>query len=174
MRCPKNQDLYGQYYSVNICGINFSDILLGQQLKKKILQKQFHNSEKYQAISAAYENHKSQFDNVYTDEHFFILASFQDNITGREMEVNTGGKGLAEIVGELEKCVYVYDCYVMTGDKAIFFQPEFLEIDHNGWISFNGENDFINCRPVEGIISSSDTKLCGTGYNLTLVYKRSD
>ncbi len=169
----KKGDLDGQYYSINICGVNFSDVLLGQPLKKKIIEKQFQDSKKYEDIAKAYENHKEMFDNNYTDEHFFVLASFQDNISGREMEINTGGRGLAEIVGELEKRVDVHECYVMTGNKVVFFQPDNLEIDDNGWISFNKEKDFIKCKPSYNVTTYSDTNLCGTGYNLTLIYKRS-
>ena len=162
-----------EYYSVSICVLNFSDILLGEQVKKKIVSNQFQMSERYEGITHAYNSHKNFFDNRYTEDHFFILASFQDEISGRCEESNTGGKGLTELVREIEKCVDEYECYVLTGNSVIFFHPDCLEIDNDGWISFNVEKDFTNHQPDGKIISYSDTDLGGTGYNLSLIYKRS-
>lgn len=170
----KKGDENGKYYSVNICVLNFSEILLGEQVRNKIMSRQFENSERYEGIEKAYKQHKKMFDESYTEEHFFMLASFQDKISGRYEETETGGRGLAEIVKELEQSVDEYECYVLSGKKVIFFHPESLELDDNGWISFNLEKDFFGHRPAANVISYSDTDLGGTGYNLSLVYRRSE
>lgn len=169
----KDGDETGDYYSVNICVLNFSDILLGEKVKKKILSKQFHDAAIYKGIENAYIKHKQMFDDRYTEDHFFMLASFQDKISGRCEETNTGGRGLAEIVKELEQSVDEYECYVISGSKGIFFYPENLDVDGNGWISFNRKKDFVNFQPEHNVVTYSDTDLGGTGYNLSLIYRRS-
>lgn len=160
------------YYAVNICVLNFSDILLGDQLKEKMQNANIVVNNRYSDIVTAYNNHKKQFDKDYTDEHFFALSSFQDRISGRADQINTGGRGLAEIVGELEKRVSDYECYVMFGNKIIFFHSDCLDVDSNGYIAFNTQHDFVEKRPEKKVVSYSSTNLCGTGYNLSLIYKK--
>ena len=96
----------------------------------------------------------------------------QNCISGRENEYETGGKGLTEIVRELELNSMHHECYVLFGNKIIFFEPEFLEIDKNSCISFNKVKDFLYSKPCDEAIGTSNTYLEGTGYNLTLVYKK--
>lgn len=169
----KTGDEHNDYYAVNICVLNLSDILLGEKVKHKITNKNYHAQDiRYNELYSIYNKHKQFFDKDYTEDHFFMLASFQNDITGRDDETNTGGKGLAEIVCELENTVDQYACYVLSGDNAIAFYPHTLEIDDSGWISFNKEKNFIN-KPDTDVILHSDTYLPGTGFNLTLIYKRS-
>ena len=168
----KDEEMDQGYYAVNICVLNFSDILLGDQLKKKMQDANVVTNDRYLDIVTAYNNHKKQFDEYYTDEHFFALSSFQDKISGRAYQINTGGRGLAEIVGELEKRVSEYECYVMFGNKVIFFHSDCLDVDSKGYIAFNTQHDFVEKRPEKKVISYSPTNLCGTGYNLSLIYKK--
>ena len=169
----KKGDEIGEYYAVNICILNFSNILLGEKVKNKILNSDYsEKGEQYKKIYDAYTIHKQLFDKTYTEEHFFLMASFQNEISGRDFETETGGKGLAEIVGELEKTVDQYSCYVLSGKNGIAFHPNTLEIDQNGWISFNCKKDFLNHRPDKEVVLYSDTYLPGTGYNLSIVYKK--
>ena len=128
---------------------------------------------RYADILEAYKYHINLFNQNYSEKHFFALASFQDKISGRASARNTGGRGLAEIVRELEKRVDVYECYVLSGDKVIFFHPDCLETDNRGYITFNTKNDFIYGKPDSKVVSYSSTNLCGTGYNLASIYKRS-
>lgn len=172
----EKKDDNGFYYSVNICVLNFSDILLGEKVKNKILHLDSNiiKSSRYKNLVKGYYNHQSFFNNYYTEDHFFMIASFQNEISGRDFETNTGGKGLTEIVKEIENTATVYSCYMLSGNKGISFIPETLEIDTEGWISFNREGDFINIRPDNDVIIQSDTFIPGTAYNLSLVYKRSE
>ncbi len=168
----KKGDEKGSYYSVNICVLNFSNVLLGEKVKNKILNNYSEKNDRYSALSSAYNRHKCYFDDYYTEEHFFIMSSFQDEISGRVSETETGGKGLAEIVKELENTVDTYSCYVLSGKKGLAFKPETLEIDDEGWISFNRKRDFVFCKPEHSILLYSDTFIPGTGYNLSLIYKK--
>ena len=162
-----------EYYSINICVLNFSNILLGDQLKEKMCDDSIMKYNRYADILEAYKYHINLFNQNYSEKHFFVFFSFQDKISGRASARNTGGRGLAEIVRELEKRVDVYECYVLSGDKVIFFHPDCLETDNRGYITFNTKNDFIYGKPDSKVVSYSSTNLCGTGYNLALIYKRS-
>lgn len=168
----KKNDKENEYYAINICALNFSSIILGDALKNKLRDGQASLNLRYSQIKKAYESHKQFFDRYYMEEHFFSLASMQNNISGRENEYETGGRGLAEIVKELELNSNDYKCYVLFGNKVIWFEPEYLNLDCNNFISFNKNKDFLYSRPSNKIIGSSDTYLEGTGYNLTLVYKK--
>ena len=119
-----------EYYSINICVLNFSNILLGDQLKEKMCDDSIMKYNRYADILEAYKYH---------------INLFNQN----------------------------YECYVLSGDKVIFFHPDCLETDNRGYITFNTKNDFIYGKPDSKVVSYSSTNLCGTGYNLALIYKRS-
>lgn len=170
----KHGDDSNLYYSVNLCVLNFSDIFLGDTIKEKVENKQYRNSLRYEKLKEAFEIHKSFFDNDYNEKKFFMLTAFQNRITGRVNEIETGGKGLSQLIRELEDKAEVHNCYVMSGNDVIIFRPEFLEYDDDGWIGFNKNNDFLNERPDKSVLKFSDTFLNGTAYNLTLIYRRLD
>lgn len=170
----KGNDKKKEYYAINICVLNFSCIILGDALERKLCSGQLPLKSRYVQIINAYECHKKYFDKKYSKEHFFSLASMQNNITGRENEFETGGKGLTELVKELELNSTDYDCYVLFGNNIISFEPEFLDNDSNNFISFNKQKDFLHLKPDKRILGFSDTYLDGTGYNLTLVYKKGE
>ena len=170
----KKDDEENEYYAINISALNFSSILLGDALKDKLINCELPPNSRYDLIKNAYTCHKKFFDRKYSEEHFFSLASMQNSISGRENEYHTGGKGLTEIVKELEVNSMHHECYVLFGNKIIFFEPEFLDVDSNHFISFNNDKDFLYSKPCDNAIGLSNTYLEGTGYNLTLIYiKRS-
>lgn len=168
----KRDDPDGVYYSVNICVLNFSDIFLGDTLREKIMKKKYKDSNRYEDVANAYETHKSFFNFKYTEEHFFMLTAFQNKISGRENETETGGVGLNEMICEVEKRADTHNCYVLSKNKVICFLPEYLVNNLEGWVGFNKEHDFLNSRPSTNSIYDSDTFLTGTGYNLSLIYRR--
>ena len=163
-----------KYYSVNICALNFSDICLDDIVREKIVTKNFKDEERYIKVSHAYNKHKQFFDDDYTDDHFFMLAAFQNKISGRKTITESGGVGLYEMISAIEKSADRHDCYVLSKDKVISFHPKLLVSNSDNWVGFNKEQDFLNARPDPQSISCSDTYLTGTGYNLTLIYRRCD
>lgn len=168
----KQDDPNGVYYSVNICVLNFSDIYLGDTLREKILKRKYKSSNRYEDVANAYERHKVFFNFKYTEEHFFMLTAFQNKISGRENETETGGIGLNEMICEVEKRADTHNCYVLSKNKVICFLPEYLVNNPEGWVGFNKEQDFLNKCPDPNSIYDSDTFLTGTGYNLSLIYRR--
>ena len=170
----REDDSSGSYYSVNICVLNFSDICLGDKIKEKMKNKKYRHSERYKKLWNAYEKHTPYFDEKYTEDCFFMLAAFQNRISGRIDETETGGKGLPELIQELESKAENHNCYVMSGRRVIMFHPDYLEYDADGWIGFNRSNNFLCDPPDKSVIWDSDTFINGTAYNLTLIYRRQD
>ncbi len=170
----KRSDPDNTYYSVNISVLNFSNIFLGDTLQEKIQKQGYRTASRYVTLAKAYERHKNFFDTEYTEEHFFMLSAFQDEISGRDNVTETGGTGLYEMIREVEKRADTHNCYVLSKDKIIRFWPEFLLCDSQGWVGFNEQSDFLKERPDKKSLTSSDTYLTGTGYNLSLIYRGND
>lgn len=170
----RRSDPTGKYYSVNICVINFSDICLGDKIKHKIINKEYKDASRYNEVNKAYDYHKKYFNDRYTENHFFMIAAFQNEISGRNHETETGGKGLTELIRELERQTEDHNCYVLSGTDVLLFLPECLEYNENDWVGFNESKDYLGKEPEKRVISDSHTYLCGTGYNITLIYRRND
>lgn len=163
------------YYAINMVVINFSDKELNHDIKKKINNCEYENSERYNLVTTAYNNHKKYFKkDCYEIDDFFNLASFQHEISGREYETESGGKGLTDLIKSLEDKAESHCCYILSKNKGIKFEPQYLKYNEDNWIGFNEENNFIDKIPDESIILRSNIDFLGTGYNFTLVVKKED
>lgn len=168
------QDEQHIYYVVNIVVLNFSDKLLGADITQKIKQKFFDKSKRYHDVSDAYDYHKKFFDKGYTEEDFFNITVFQDRISGRKNEENSGGTGLTELIYLLEKNAKFHHCYILSGDKGIAFEPDFLEYNSEEWLGFNKSKDYLGNIPDKDVLIRSDTFFPGTAYNFTFVRKKGE
>lgn len=168
----RDDDETGKYIAVNTVVLNFSPKCLGHDIKEKVRNHYYKESARYDAIQEAYENHKQHFDKNYDEQDFFNVVSFQDLITGRKGDTQTGGTGLTQLIKSLGKNAAEHSCYVLSGNRGIAFYPELLEYNADNWIGFNQQKNFIDHIPDEKVIFRSPTQLCGTGYNFTLVYRR--
>ena len=162
------------YCCVNICVLNFSNTCLDDIVREKIVSENYKGEERYQKVFKAYDKHKKFFDDDYTDEHFFMLAAFQNKISGRKEITKSGGVGLYEMISAVEKSAHKHNCYVLSKDKVIQFFPQLLVSNMDNWVGFNKEHDFLNTPPDMKSIGWSNTYLMGTGYNLTLIYRSCD
>ena len=97
------------------------------------------------------------------------ITSFQDRITGRPNDVNSGGTGLTSLIKSLEENSDSHYGYVLSGSRGINFRLEYLKYNDDGWIGFNGTNDYLNQIPSEDVLLKSPTYIQGTAYNFTLV-----
>lgn len=158
------------YYGINITIINFSDRLLGDSISEKITTTEILNK-KHLKLLDAYKVHRKSFSKNYLKEDFYNIASFQHKISGRMSNESTGGTGLTKLINRLEKYSDAYFCYVITGDRAIFFLHEYLSYNEEEWIGFNEENDFLNNIPNEDILGTSKINMPGTAYNLNFILK---
>lgn len=166
----------GQYYAINIVILSFSNILLGDEIKEKVLNTRF-GTERYTDLRLAYRNHESMFGNSsspYKEEHFWDIAALQDKISGRKDNSPTGGTGLTVLINSLQKEAENNLCYVMSGDKLIIFKKELIKYDKQMWLGFNKENDFFNYPPDNSALTSSKVWIPGTAYNLNFVMKKEE
>lgn len=161
-----------EYYAVNTVVLNLDEKKLSNNIREKVKNKYFGNSQRYQMVTDAYNNHKRFFDKHYNEEDFFNVVAFQDEISGRKYENQTGGTGLTQLIKSLETDADDHGCYVLSGNQGLFFRPELLEYNEDRWLGFNKQKDFINKRPDELVILRSNAYLRGTAYNFTLIYRK--
>lgn len=166
----KTGDEDGIYYSVNVSVLNFSDKFIWDNLKEKIVAKKYNESPRYEKLEKAYCFHKGKFDDVYDEDYFFMISTFQNEISGRPNQTETGGKGLTELLTEIG--ANENDGYLLSGNKIVRFPKELIQYDKDGWVGFNAQKDFFSNIPDREVLCKSDTFLLGTAYNLTFIYRR--
>lgn len=99
-------------------------------------------------------------------------------VTGRteDSKIKNGGTGLPTFIKNvMSKCSASF-CYLMTGNKFIFFNDEFMKVNEDGTIGFNTENDFKGSPPdVKTLKLRGDTEydlwynFNGICYNLNFI-----
>ena len=167
----KLDDPEGVFIGVNISVVSFSRCLIPDLLKKKILDS-IELDGRYHKVLDAYNNHGSFFDDEYYESDFFKIASFQDRISGRPSTSSSGGTGLTKLIKSLEEHSDGSSCYVVSGKRALYFLPKFLDMNPDGWVGFNESNDFINTPPNKDLFQTSPIFIPGVAYNLNFIYKK--
>lgn len=162
----------GAFVGINIAVLNFSEELLGDRLYDKITNSNIELPDRYELVRKAYKKHSMFFGDDYTQEDFFNIASFQHKISGRSDKSITGGTGLTKLISSLEKRSDAHNCYLISGNRALFFIHQYLEYDANGWIGFNLNNNFFEAKPAKETIGRNAIYMPGTAYNLNFVMKR--
>lgn len=164
------------FYAISIVVLNFSEKCLGSDLKNKIINEEYVDSERYECVHKAYLNHQTFISKKpdYNEDDFFNITTFQHRISGRKNESKTGGKGLTELIKSLEDRAEAHSCYVISGKQGLWFEPGFLEYNEENWIGFNRENDYFNMAPDEEILNRVGIELPGTGYNFNLIVKKEE
>ena len=167
---PNEENLY---CGLNIVIINFSDILMGSGMSKKISLIAKNGDEippRYKDVLLAKEYHQPFFGGDYTAEDFDIVTSFQNKISSRETCL-TGGTGLTQLIKALEDETDAYNCYMISGNRMISFIKQYLH-SPNGWVGFNESNEYLNDIPNAECVRKSKLFFPGTAYNLNLVLKK--
>lgn len=155
-------------YSVNLIIINFSQKLIGDEIKQRIFDDNM-RGDRNEFLLEAFEYHKNYlFDESYTENDFYNIAVFQDKISGTD-KGSSGGKGLTLLIKSLQQSSYEDHCYMLSGNKIISFQKEYLIYDDDNWIGFNKEKDFFHTKPSHDVIRTYDTFMPGTAYNLDFI-----
>lgn len=163
----------GIYYGINIVVINISNLLLGTKMKEKILNSEL-KTPRYLEVKNAYNNHSKFFSDSYEEEDFFNIVAFQDKITSRIPDEKTGGRGLTQLIDALEEDSDANNCYVLSGNKVLWFREGYLKYNEDRWIGFNKNNDFINEGPDKENISRCKLMFPGTAYNLQFVMRKKE
>lgn len=157
-----------RYRGINIAILNFSPELLGTSIRKKLFDCD-ELPERYNLVRKAYEYHKPYFGEIYQEEDFYNITTFQHKISGRDQKVTTGGTGLTKLIQSLEESSDAYNCYVISGWRKIEFQKEYMLYNEDYWIGFNDENDFLMAPPSPNLLQRSPIYFPGTAYNLNFV-----
>lgn len=166
----------GKYFGINVAIVCFSDILLGDGIKSKIFDEKFLEG-RYNVVNDAYNNHKKFFCEQceqYNEEDFFNISAFQHKISGRKSHGKTGGTGLTKLIKSLQEKSDADNCYLVSGNRALFFHKDLLKYDNNKWIGFNKENDFLNCPPDKSVLDNCCIYMPGIAYNLNFVVKKGE
>ena len=170
--------LYGKeenndnYYGINVAIVTVSNICFCDLLKNKLLNKKTDYGERYNIVEEAYKQHTRFFNDVYKEDDFYIIASFQDSISGDEKKYNdVGGKGLTRLLKSIEDRADSHLCYMLSGNRILFLRKEFLN-SKNTFIGFNLSGDFLNEPPSKDIIGICDTYISGVLYNLSFAIKK--
>lgn len=157
---------------INIAIINFSDIIMGDFVKEKMHKDEKMLDNRFLQLRQAFYTHnkicKEKESHDYNIENFYMLACFQKKISGR-MHRTGSGTGLTELVKTLNKIQSNSEhdnCYMMSGNRGLFFNKHLTKINKDGWIGFNEIGDFLNDIPEKGVILKSRTFLKGVAYNL--------
>lgn len=161
----------GNFYGINLNVLNFSHNLLGDLIKDRILNSPNLDIDRYAIVKNAYDFHKNYFSNLYTENDFFNIASFQHKISGNILKDSTGGTGLTKLICSLEKMSDAHHCYLITGGRTLWFHHQLLEYNDDNWIGFNHEKDFVNHLPEINVVCDNTIYLPGSGYNLNFVMK---
>ncbi len=156
---------------IHIVIINFSDKLLGDGIKEKIMKNNL-GTDRYLKLSEAYNYHKENFSSFYSFIDFCILSTFQDKISGRPGYNLAGGAGLTKLIKSLQEKTYQDISYVQSGNRMILFLQELLEYDEDTWIGFNEKNNFFKSLPSSKIFNTCKLFLPGTAYNLNILIER--
>lgn len=162
----------GEFRGLNFAMIGFSESLFAQQLEDKILKLDPEKDNgRYDVVKKAFETHRTFFSEQYDQHDFFKIAAFQHRISGRLNKSKTGGMGLTKLISSLEDMAEGHACYMVSGDRAVFFVRPYLEFDSDNWIGFNKENSFLDAPPDAAILKKSRVYIPGTAYNLCFVMR---
>lgn len=163
----------GTYYGINIAIVNFSSVLIGDGIKRK-LSKDDLTSDRYIILNKAYKYHRGKFGTSYTENDFFNVAALQDKISGRPQQSKSGGTGLTKLIRSLQEKADNDACYFISGDRCLGFYRELLEYDNENWLPLNKERDFLSAIPDEKIFADYMFYMPGTAYNLNFIMKRKE
>ncbi len=163
----------GKFYGINIAIINFSNILLGDGVKEK-LDKNNLGDTRYDDLRRAYNYHKNYFTKDYSYSDFYNISALQDKISGRRNYSLSGGTGLTKLIHSIQERSHFNSCYVLSGNRCVFFYKDLLNYDKNKWLGFNRQIDFFNSLPDKDVIKDCYIYFPGTAYNLNFVMKRED
>lgn len=167
----KEKDDY-EYKGISLGIINIGEQNLYTKLMENLKMRYYsEEDEVYSKIYAAYNNHKEKFCKHYNEELFFMVTSFQKDVTSRYKETGNSGRGMTTLIRKLSEKMSYQNSYVLSGKDAILFKKDFLNVSDKGSIGFNKNNDYINSIPDTSVISSSNLYCPGTIYNFNLIEK---
>ena len=122
-------------------------------------------------LNQALDFHERYFDEKYTKEDFYFVATFQENVTTKPGY--TAGTGLTEVVKALTKSFSKIASYVITGNNVISFRENLLG-DGSEVVGFNESNNFLNDIPDKTTIQRCELYIPGVVFHLIFKYKEEE
>lgn len=165
----KQQD--GMYVGVSVSMISLSQIAFEDGIRNKLADASCHTA-RYARAAEALKRHSKFFTENYTINDFYRIVAFQDRISGRIGETTSGGTGLTTLVKSLADHSDSDRCYLLAGNRILYFDKSLLDHDADGWIGFNKTNDFFNNPPAPHILQRSSVTMPGVAYNLNFVCRK--
>lgn len=166
----KNDSSDKSFLSVNIAVINYSENRLFDLVKAYIKNEVYeYDDPLYKKIYAAHKKHSEFFNEKYTEDDFFLITTFQNHVTSRNLKSGIGGTGLTKMIEEITNKTEKDYSYVLSGNNILFFKNEFLKLSEGKFVGFNEQNNYFNNIPSEKSIDKSKLYIPGSLYNLLLI-----
>lgn len=107
---------------VNIAVINLNEQLLYSGIMQNLKSEKYSkDDELYSKIYCAYENHKEFFNEIYSEQHYFMITAFQNHVTSREFYSGSNGTGLTKLIDQILSTTIEIDySYVLSGRHLLF------------------------------------------------------
>lgn len=164
-----NED--GIFYGLNVVVLNYSDTLFFEPLKDKLSSGQ-KLTERYGSVLHAKEYHFANFNEYYGEDDFYTVASFQHKISGSKVKDELGGTGLTSLLRSLEEDSDTHLCYMLSGNRLLFFEKEHMLYDKNEFVGFNKSKNFMSDIPDSRVFDRIRTFWPGVAYNLNYAVKK--
>ena len=159
------------YYGMNAVVLNYSPILFFEPLKKK-LENNDNLTERYELVKKAKVYHFEHLHKDYSVEDFYTISSFQHKISGSLEKNELGGTGLTYLLQSLEENSDTHLCYMLSGNRILFFEKDFMFYDDKHLIGFNQSRNYLSDIPNVNLLRKIQTYIPGVAYNLNYAIKR--
>ncbi len=164
-----NEDIL--YYGMNAVVLNYSPVLFHEPLMKKLKNDDI-ISERYGLVKKAQKYHMSHLQENYAEEDFYTVSSFQHKISGSTEKNELGGTGLTCLLQSLEENSDTHLCYMLSGNRILFFEKDFMFYDKNNFVGFNESRNYLTDIPDVRLLSTIRTHVPGVAYNLNYAIKK--
>ncbi|MCL2572180.1 MAG: hypothetical protein FWE11_07220 [Defluviitaleaceae bacterium] len=157
----------------NVINMSFINLFDGRMFDKLGFMyrddKLFQNVQ--EKIHMAIGYHSLHFGDMYTEDDFYFISTFQEGITTR-LEPS-GGTGLTTVVNAIaEEDENAYS-YVLSGNNLLFLRKSFLG-DGGSIVGFNKTNDYFRDIPERSIIDRCQLYIPGVVFQLVFSFGVSD
>lgn len=160
-----------QFYGVNAVVLNYSPTLFYEPLKNKLKDSKGLN-ERYCSVEKAKEFHFKHLQPYYNENDFYTISSFQHKISGNKKKNNTGGTGLTYLLKSLEEKSDTHYCYMLSGDRILFFEKDYMLSDSDRYVGFNKERNYFTQIPESMLLQTVRMFVSGVAYNLNYAIEK--
>ncbi len=159
------------YYGMNAVVLNYSPILFHEPLMNKLDNDDI-LSERYQLVRDARDYHMEHLQENYSKDDFYTISSFQHKVSGSIDKDELGGTGLTCLLQSLEENSDTHLCYMLSGNRILFLEKDFMFHDDNNLVGFNKSRDYLTDIPDVRLLSTIRTHVPGVAYNLNYAIKK--